>query len=342
MSGQKASESLQQAGQRMKRSSQSAQAQRSAEQLAAVRRASQDLVSLGNEASATPQDGRSADQQAGRQTDLAEGVARVADSLGVLSEQTPFLSPEVAEALGRAMDGLSKSGREMTQGNRSRGEQENDAARSALAEAVNALRESEANMCKNPGQQQSAGQGQQGRASKMEGLSKQQGELNQRSRAMARKLSEQMKMSSGDAAEMRRMADEQARIRAEVEAMQAEEADRRQLLGRLDQTKQDMQTIEEQLREGQPGDDMEERQNRVLSRMLDAARSINRRDYDPEREAHTGVDPNRPSPAELPPSLMSEQDRLRYDLLKADADRYPAQYRAFIESYLQKLNGSPR
>lgn len=342
MSGQKASESLQQAGQRMKRSSQSAQTQRSAEQLAAVRRASQDLVSLGNEASATPQDGRTAEQQAGRQTDLAEGVARVADSLGVLSEQTPFLSPEVAEALGRAMQGLSKSGREMSQGNRSRGEQENDAARSALAEAVNALRESEANMCKNPGQQQSAGMGQQGRASKMEGLGKQQGELNQRSRAMARKLSEQMKMSAGDAAEMRRLADEQARIRAEVEAMQADEAERRQLLGRLDETKRDMQAIEEQLREGQPGEDLEERQNRILSRMLDAARSINRRDYDPEREAHTGVDPNRPSPAELPPSMLSEQDRLRYDLLKADADRYPAQYRAFIESYLQRLNGSPR
>jgi hypothetical protein len=230
----------------------------------------------------------------------------------------------------------------MTQGNRSRGEQENDAARSALAEAVNALRESEASMCKNPGQQPSAGLGQSGRARRMEGLGQQQGDLNQRSRALARKLSEQMRMSAGDAEEMRRLADEQARIRAEVEAMQAEEAERRQLLGRLDETKRDMQAVEEQLREGQPGEDMEERQNRILSRMLDAARSINRRDYDPERESRTGVDTSRPSPAELPASLLREQDRLRYDLLKADADRYPAQYRAFIESYLQRLNGSPK
>jgi len=103
-----------------------------------------------------------------------------------------------------------------------------------------------------------------------------------------------------------------------------------------------MQAIEEQLRDGQPGDDLEERQNRVLSRMLDAARSINRRDYDPERESRVGIDPNRASPAELPPSLLRENDRLRFDLLKADADRYPAQYRAFIERSLQRLNGSPR
>lgn len=340
-SGQQASESLEQAGQRMKRSSQSAQAKRAAEQLAAVRRAAQDLVSLGSEASATPQDGRDPEQQAGRQTDLAEGVARVADSLGVLSEQTPFLSPQVAEALGRAMQGLSRSGRELSQGNRARGEQENGAARSALAEAVNALRESEASMCNKPGQQP-GGQGAPGRSQRMEGLGKEQGELNQRSRELAQRLSEQMRLSEGDAAEMRRLASEQARIRGELEAMQSEEAQRRQLLGRLDETKRDMQAIEEQLREGRPGDDLEERQNRVLSRMLDAARSINRRDYDPERESRSGVDPNRPSPAELPPSLLRENDRLRFDLLKADADRYPAQYRAFIESYLQRLNGSPK
>jgi len=39
---------------------------------------------------------------------------------------------------------------------------------------------------------------------------------------------------------------------------------------------------------------------------------------------------------------MRENDRLRLDLLKAEADRYPAQYRAFIEAYLRSLNGSQR
>lgn len=340
-SGEQASRSLAQAGQRMQRSSQSAQARRSAEQLAAVRRAAQDLVTVGAEASAAPQAGRTLEQQAGRQTDLAEGVARVADSLGVLSEQTPFLSPKVAEALGRAMQGLSRSGRELSQGNRTRGEQENGAARSALAEAVNALRESEASMCKQPGQQP-GGQGMPGRAERMQGLGQQQGELNQRSQELAKRLSEQLRLSEGDAAEMRRMAAEQARIRGELEALQAEEAGRRELLGRLDEAKRDMQEVEEQLRAGDPGSDLEDRQNRILSRMLDAARSIHRRDYDPERESRTGVDASRPSPAELPPSLLRENDRLRFDLLKADADRYPAQYRAFIESYLQRLNGSPK
>lgn len=85
-----------------------------------------------------------------------------------------------------------------------------------------------------------------------------------------------------------------------------------------------------------------ELQAAILADVLDAARSINRRDYEPERESRSGLDATRPSPAELPGSLLRENDRLRFDLLKADADRYPAQYRAFIERYLQRLNGSPR
>src|SRR5262249_41694463 len=69
--------------------------------------------------------------------------------------------------------------------------------------------------------------------------------------------------------------------------------------------------------------------------------SLNRRDYDPERESRPGEDVARNSPPELPPDLLKESDRLRLDLLKAEADRYPAQYRSFIEAYLKSLHGSP-
>ena len=50
----------------------------------------------------------------------------------------------------------------------------------------------------------------------------------------------------------------------------------------------------------------------------------------------------RTSPGELPAELLRENDRLRLDLLKAEADRYPARYRAYVEAYLRSLNGSRR
>jgi hypothetical protein len=151
-----------------------------------------------------------------------------------------------------------------------------------------------------------------------------------------------MRLSAGDREELHRLAEEQARIRQQLEQIQREDEKERKLLGRLDQTQREMKEVEEMLRAGASDGTLEEKQTRILSRLLDAQRSINRRDFDPERESRAGEDMTPASPAPLPSDLLRETDRLRLDLLKAEADRYPAQYRAFIEAYLRSLNGSRR
>jgi hypothetical protein len=103
-----------------------------------------------------------------------------------------------------------------------------------------------------------------------------------------------------------------------------------------------MKEVEETLADGQSTGDLEEKQNRILSRLLDASRSVNRRDFEPQRESRPGEDVIRTSPGQLPPELLKENDRLRLDLLKAEADRYPTRYRAYVEAYLRSLNGSRR
>ena len=342
-SGQQASQSLQQAAHRMNRSTASAQAKRSARQLAAVRRSTQDLVSLGQEASGNMQQQSSGSEssQADRQTDLADGVARVADSLAALGQETPVLSPQVQQALERARSGLQSSGREMAQGNRARANASGREAGTALGEAVKALRGAESGMCDKPGSKPGGGAGEaQTPAERVGQMSQKQGALNERSRQLAERLSRASRLSPGDQGEMRRLADEQARLKSELEDIQREDEAKHQLLGRLDQAHKDMQEAEEMLRRGDTGPDLEERQTHILSRLLDAQRSINRRDFDPERESRRGEDVAHAAPEPLPESMLRENDRLRLVLMKADADRYPAQYRALIERYLQRLNGS--
>jgi DNA repair exonuclease SbcCD ATPase subunit len=151
-----------------------------------------------------------------------------------------------------------------------------------------------------------------------------------------------MRLSAGDRDQMKRLAEEQARIRAELEQIQKNEQDKQELLGRLDQTQKEMKDVEEVLKNGSADGELEEKQTRILSRLLDAQRSVNRRDYDPERESKPGEDIVRAGPAELPPDLLRQNDRFRQDLLKSELDRYPAQYRAFVEAYLRQLNGSRR
>jgi hypothetical protein len=151
-----------------------------------------------------------------------------------------------------------------------------------------------------------------------------------------------MRLSAGDQGELERLSQEQARLRQQLEQIQRDDEARQQLLGRLDAAKREMQEVEEALREGSTSGDLEEKQTRILSRLLDAQRSVNRRDFEPERESRAGQEIVQRSAPELPAELLRENDRLRLDLLKAEADRYPAQYRAFIETYLKSLNEQRR
>jgi DNA segregation ATPase FtsK/SpoIIIE-like protein len=337
--GQQASQALQQAAQRMRSLTAQSQAQRQQLDTAAIRRAAQDLLSLQRESEGNLKDQQPMSQRANRSTDLSEGVARVADSLTTLSETNPFLSPELGEALGRAMNQLSQSGKDFGAGNRARGDQLGQEAGSALNEAVLELRAAEQSMCKMPGQ----GEGQQqGTGQQMADVGQQQQQLNQRSKGLAQRLSQQMRLSTGDQSELERLAQEQSRLREQLQQIQKDDRDRRELLGRLDAAEREMKEVEEALRSGSLGGDLEEKQTRILSRLLDAQRSVNRRDFDPERESRPGEEFTRTSAPELPADLLRETDRLRLDMLRAESDRYPAQYRTYIEAYLRSLNGIRR
>ena len=340
-SGKKASESLRKASQQMKQMVQQRQQQREGVDLAAVRRAAQDLLSLQRAAETNLNSSSPLAERADRQSDLADGTSRVADSLGTLSQRTPFISQKLHAALGRAIDNLGQSGRDMDGGNRQHGEEAGVLGSVALNEAVLELRKTEQSMCEKPGPQQGDQNSMPQRVGQM---GEQQSRLNQQTQSVARRLSQQMEMSLGDRQELERIGKEQQRLRQQLEQLQQEAQDPKKndeakLLGRLDRAQQEMKEVEEQLKNGDASGELEEKQQRILSRLLDAQRSVNRRDFEPQRESRPGEDVARPSPPQIPAEALRENDRLRLDLLKADADRYPSQYRALIESYLRTLNG---
>jgi hypothetical protein len=337
--GQRASESLERVAAQLGQISSALQQAREQLDLAAVRRSAQDLVSLQRAAEASLDAASPTGERSDRQQDLAEGTSRVADSLATLAQKTPFLSQQMSEALGQAINGFQRSSRQYQQGDRSGGEQAGRDASSALVQAVLQLRQTENSMCKNPGGSQPGGT----IPERMTQMGEGQRELNDRTGSLAQRLSEQVRLSSGDRDEVRRLAEEQARLHDELRQIEEQDRQRHQLLGRLDKTADEMKEVEEALRQGQLGDEVEQKQQHILSRLLDAQRSVNRQDFDPRRESRPGEDVARSSPPGLPADLLRESDRLRLGLLKAQADRYPAQYRAFIEAYLRALNsGSAR
>jgi hypothetical protein len=336
-SGQAASQQLQEAADMLQQMSAEAQERRKQLDLAALRRSAQDLVSLqrsSEENLNAPPSSRK--EQANRQSDLSDGVSRVTDSLSVLAQQQPFITPSLNQSLGQAINSLQESGRQLATGNPARGEQAGREGSQALNQAILELRMTESKMCNNP---RSGGAKPGGSAGEMLGeMGQRQGQINEQTRSITQHLTEQMRLSVGDQARMRELSEQQRILREQVEQIQRDEELKHHMLGRLDQAQKEMKEVEEVLQRGDASGELVDKQQRILSRLLDAQRSVNRRDYDPQRESRPGEEIARASAPELPADLLRESDRLRLDLLKAESDRYPAQYRAYIEAYLRSLN----
>src|SRR5207237_6073520 len=109
-------------------------------------------------------------------------------------------------------------------------------ASQALNDAVLQLRDAESSMCKNPGSSSGGQQSAQGQGMQMQQMSESQSRLNMRTQRLTQRLTQQVRMTQGDEAEMRRLAEEQARIREQLEQVQKDEKAEKKLLGRLDQT----------------------------------------------------------------------------------------------------------
>ena len=78
------------------------------------------------------------------------------------------------------------------------------------------------------------------------------------------------------------------------------------------------------------------KQDKILSRLLDAQRSINDRDFEKERESNSGRNKNQNSP-ENKNTQTSEQDLIYNELMKSEKEGYSKDYEELIKKYYDEL-----
>ena len=140
---------------------------------------------------------------------------------------------------------------------------------------------------------------------------------------------------------MRRLAAEQGAIHKSLQELEKEFGNSRELLGRLDAVSEDMQKVVDQLSEGEVGQETLDRQLKIYSRMLDATKTMQRKDFTEERKATVGKDIFRPSPAALSGNDLKGgldvEDRLREFLNESYPAEYDQHIRAYFKALLEKL-----
>lgn len=136
---------------------------------------------------------------------------------------------------------------------------------------------------------------------------------------------------------LKRLAGEQGSIRKSLEELQREFGNSRQILGRLDDIAREMRKVEEDMADGEVGQETTERQLKIYSRMLEASRSLQRKDFSEQRQAVSATEAMFYIPEALSADILNDRLKFEDKLRQFLGDNYPAQYEEQIKAYFRAL-----
>ena len=268
------------------------------------------------------------DQLGEEQVDLQQGTTGVVGRIVDASGETFLIPPEALGALQEALRAMSQATAALEQKSGSMAADLQRQAMAALNQAVDQIRRAE-----DQARQSRSGAG-------LEQLLQQLSEMARRQRAlneMMERMGGQGSLSESQMQMLAQMAAEQQALGEALRQM-AEELERyRQVLGRLGDAAGEMEQSAEEMARGQLGPHLQDRQRRILRRLLDAQRSLYQGQRGEERVAETARDRRPSNPGALPDDLGERRVFLREAMLQALRADYPPEYRAWIRRYYERL-----
>jgi len=145
----------------------------------------------------------------------------------------------------------------------------------------------------------------------------------------------------GEGSEMRRLRRQQQDVKKSIEELNREVKEsggtRKNMIGDLERAAQEIEEVLSDMRSGQITPETLQRQERILSRLLDATRSQRERDFEKKRESTPGVDVVRQSPPDLRFPDRND-DQVRRDQLRSREQGYTKDYEYMIRRYFEALS----
>jgi hypothetical protein len=328
---QKMADNLEQAQQMM-----SGEMQRQAMQ--AMRKSSRELLQLSQQQENLMQKMQGLSRTSPQYMDIAEqqqqaasSLQRLVDGMAETMKSNFGIDPKVSESLGKASMAMENALNSLANRDGKKASQSQGQSMAQMNAAVRGMQQSMQNMMQQQGG--SGGMSYQQFMQQMQRMADQQGQLNQQSQAMGNPG----QLSMGQQASMMRLAAQQGQLRKSMQQMAQEAAGMSEILGSLEKIAEDMQKVEEDFANKNVTRDTYNRQNRILSRMLDSQRSVNKREFSRERQAETGKRYSTKSPQDLPSDFGERKNQLQQDLLRAKKEGYSRDYLKVIENYFKAL-----
>ena len=273
-------------------------------------------------------------EMAQQQQELAKSCNGLKNRIAELGKQSPFMAAELNAIVEEATQKMQLATEGFGQNRQGQAERNQLDAMSKLNKASLRLMES----LKQQSQCDNASNCSNG-MKQLEKMSNEQNKLNQQTQNSCNNPGgNNPKMGQGEQREsFERLAGEQAALRKSLQQLAQEFGNSRQILGRLDDIAKEMLEVEEALIEGEVGSETTERQLKIYSRLLEASRSLQRRDFTEQRKANTAGQAATYLPPALSSDILNDRSNLEDRLREYLGGNYPAQYEEQIKAYFKAL-----
>ncbi len=264
----------------------------------------------------------------------AEGVSQLSSKLWALGNRQIEVPPEVVWHLNASDDALSRAARALEDRQPTLAMPIQRAALADLNQAIFRLLDAMAQM-----NQQMGANGMENLMDQLQQLAESQEQLNQ----MAQNLSQQMReqgQTPGIEQMMRQLAAQQQLIREATERLAERAEQMAQMLGSLEGVAEDMTEVERALQQGELDEQVLNRQEQILTRMLDSLKSLQKRDVGKQRKGEVAKTPET-SVQEVPPlhpELLEIVRKLETTPNAKELEDIPFQYREQLRQYFKALS----
>lgn len=213
-----------------------------------------------------------------RQFHLTRSTRRLSDDLARLASQNFFVGERLLESLRELVEAMETTVRRMEAARPKRARTEAETSMGMMNQVVIGLLTT--------AQQQGEGSGGGSASQQMQQMVEQQSRLNSMTEELQRRS--QAGLSGEERRQLAQLKAMQEQIRRQLEEFRRSLEDQRKVLGDLQRLGEDMRREEEMLDDGRITPETRRLQDRILSRLLDAEKSVRERDYARRRESKTG------------------------------------------------------
>lgn len=259
-------------------------------------------------------------------------LQKVISELIQLSKETFFIKPGLSKSLGKSQSGMTKSLDELSERNKSQALQNQTIALGGLNESIMELHQSMSQLA-----QSQSGTGFEQFLEQIQQVTGGQGQLNQETLDLFQGQANSGQLSLQQQGEIRRLASQQAALREALEKISEQMGSRQDVMGRIGELAGKMDEVVQDLIQQNVNRETIHRQREILSRLLDAQKSVQEREFSQKRKAEVAKDYNIIDPKSLRNLTDLEKKKLQDALKRALNEGYQSDYQKLIEAYFNQL-----